>query len=49
MAEINYLDFDLLLERSGTGYRARVSVVPPSRRPATSPCLSPTWSSKTSS
>ena len=24
MAEINYLDFDLLLERSGTGYRARV-------------------------
>ena len=24
MAEINYLDFDLLLERAGTGYRARV-------------------------
>ena len=24
MAEITYLDFDLLLERSGPGYRARV-------------------------
>ena len=40
MAAINYLDFDLLIERAEAGYRARVlrcPAIPPPRRPHRGP------------